>query len=317
MVALMLLLPVTVVPTISASPKNNQAILIQGIEDYLTGKIDKLPAYNEYPGSGAVDINYTEKRHAPMPLPLISDNISISSASLNGITSIPSRSVYDPHWSNTYIMFGGPDVGGPTAWFVDGVVDWCNNIEDNFKEELVMHQYGTDAPGAENCIQLLRSGNTVWFNFYCGAKNPATQYQYSYPSSHTFMLFVKPILIDDNGHYNSVEYCVYDLTSRTASDKIITLPQTQTCVQVDVALEKYYENGEARPGIVNAWKYIYDFHAYNLQGSQMNLRNSEHLFFFYTDNVANAHYEDFYGSTYYYGSLYITRCSPNSYPPHP
>ena len=95
-VALMILLAVTMVPTMASSPNNDQAILIQGIEDYLTGKTDKLPAYNEYPGSGAVDINYIEKRHAPMPLPLRSGNTSISSASLNGLASIPSRSVYDP-----------------------------------------------------------------------------------------------------------------------------------------------------------------------------------------------------------------------------
>lgn len=227
------------------------------------------------------------------------------------ISTTPTR-VYDPHWSNTYIGFGNKD-GGPRAWFVDGVVDWLYNLENNGKEEFVMHQWGDG--DAENCIHMTRYDNTITFTIYSKAfAYPWIDWCY-FPSIHDFMIYVRPVGIDGNGNYNRVEYCVYDLDTNTAYVKTFTLPRAEHIKDVDIALEKYYEDGEPRPGMVNSWKYVRDFHAYDLSGSMLNLPNNEHIFEYYTDNVANYYYRDLYG---YYGNIYITRYDPRySPPPHP
>lgn len=288
---------------INTTDAQKQAI-IKGIQDYLQGKTDTLPAHKE----NNVPIN-----KSPMAAPLGLNEI-LSQINYTTSTNIPVESHHNIDWAIQYAFVGGSPY--PAAWAIDGMVNTYNNLVSDSADEFVMHQNGNVD---ENCIQAFRSGSTV--NFWIWTQFGASGYYpyigaYQYPASDEFYLYVRPHLIDGAGHYDSVEYCIWDLTTNTAT--VITAPfrsgVTGTIKTVDVALEFKYP--PSYPPV--HWHHADQVHAYAVDGSMMNLQQNMHMYQLYTDTVQNAFYADFSGGSNTVGSIWLTRYDPRgSYPPHP
>jgi hypothetical protein len=286
--------------------------IIQGIQDYLEGKTDKLPAHNE----NNLGINVTGPVMVPLGLKEAMALGNSSSGSMAPMISLPDESHLST-WANRYVFCGGSSPYQP-AWTIDGMM-YFNGLVSNSPDEFVMHQNGNLD---ENCIQGIRYGNTVGFRFWTqfGASGyypyyPANWSQpITYPVNDEFFLFVRPHMID-NSHYNSVEYCVWDLDTNQATDLIVPFASGKIgdIHTVDVTLE--YSNPPSYPSV--SWNHADQVHAYIRDGSMMDWSKQGHTYTLYTSSCYMASYVDGIDSNTV-ASIWLTRYSPLSgYPPHP
>jgi hypothetical protein len=99
------------------------------------------------------------------------------------------------------------------------------------------------------------------------------------------------------------------------------LPATQTMDGADIALEKYYQSTEQRPGLVRQWRTITAFHVYDQYKRCVNLADAGFVCEWQTYGVETAYYHDY---KYYNGvrngdgTISMTRYrTGDQYPSHP
>ncbi|WP_048198522.1 hypothetical protein [Methanocella arvoryzae] len=320
--------------------QTEQDAMAKAIEDYVAGRAKTLPNYIEYKDSPYYKINdkeitkivYEEK---PRPTTTTPPNQLASTKTLGIVTdSLPARNpvyVPDDHWSNTYLSYGYKEYSIYSAT-ISGTIPGLTHLQDSSTgpfDELVFHLMGdrTDGKGAENCVQIIRSGNNAIFNFYDANYNdPLTGHvrdHATFPIGDTFSVYVKA-WTSGSRDYNYVEYGVTDLNTGVSLDRIYQLPVTQICGDADIALEKYYQSGESRTATVN-WNTVNNVHVSDVAGNYENMADTFHLFEYVTTGVSNANYTDYslYAIPPYFSvtngtaNVYLTRYSGSTYPSHP
>jgi hypothetical protein len=311
------------------------AAIDNAIDDYLSGKTKVLNIPNTTP--------YIEPANSKPFIPSINEpTIDISNLSINqysGFTAQASPNTInylmryphsDANWSNTYIFFGYDGNSANNISAIDGRVNCLNNMEDAANgpgtyDEYVMHYWGKESNenDVENCIQMIRTGSIVTFNYLV---NSTVYASITRPSGDTFSMYIKPY--QPSGQYfNSVIFYVLDATTMQFNTTVIPSPKTQHMYRADMALEKHYDTTTSPIGSTDSWRWVSSFHVYN--STQFRMDQTKTGFVYTLDypslsnlRIANAYYTDF---NYYIdtsnadSTLYSTRYDPNtqSYPSHP
>jgi hypothetical protein len=192
-------------------------------------------------------------------------------------------------------------------------------------EILVLHQWGKVVNDVlpENDIVIgrnwTRTGYVDFTIFISAYANPWVK-TISCPASHVFNIYIKTVNPKGTS-YNRLEFCVYDVTARKSYTYQYVLPVTQTMDGADMALEKYYADGEQRPGLVQQWRTVTAFHVYDQYQRCVDLSKSGFVCEWLTSGVETAYYHDYKYYGWYRngdGTFYMTRYGTgNNYPSHP
>lgn len=292
--------------------------IIKGIQDYIQGKTDKLPASTTNTNTSVVPADY--------PTPWINATyLDLKFNNTMSTTSYPSVYVQnDPVYQMNRAMVGGsPNYG--TALAIDCFVNGFYSLESSTNDQFVVHQDGdSQYSGAvgESAIQIMRNGDIIKVVFWID-NSPHSPYDpeaYVYPAGDSFYLFIRPHVINGNGNYDSVEFCIFDLTTLQSNSVVWQLNPGVIghANTVDVAEEWKYPN--FNPTV--HWNHVDQMHAYNVDWSMINIQqNGMHIY--QLDNtyngqviVKNQCYVDFYDART--ASVWLTRYDPSNSPPlHP
>jgi hypothetical protein len=192
-------------------------------------------------------------------------------------------------------------------------------------EILVLHLWGKDSSGnwQENDIVIGRNQmNSAYVDFTIFVSAYASPWvkTITLPASHSFTLYIKTVY-PSGAYYKRLEFSVYDIATLRSYTFQYALPATQVMDSADMALEKFYANGERRPGPVLQWRSVTAFRVYDQYKRLVNLVQSGFVTEWVTPGVQTAYYHDY---AYYAGirngagTFYMTRYAVGSpYPLHP
>jgi hypothetical protein len=307
-------------------------LIDHALSDYLAGKADQLlvpggksgnePVYEGHAPPGYVDILPPGRSGQPLY-----GTGSSSILAINPRETLPYTAGISPDYAATYI--GACGVSSRTPYLLASSVyarlspQSVTNLQPG--EILVLHQWGKVVNDAlpENDIVIGRNwtkpGN-VDFTIFISAYSYPWLRTISLPASHTFTIHIKTVN-PKGANYNRLEFCVYDVTTMKSYTYQYTLPATQTMDGADIALEKYYQADEQRPGLVRQWRTITAFHVYDQYKRCVNLANAGFVCEWLTSGVQTAYYHDY---RYYAGvrngdgTFSMTRYGTgDQYPSHP
>ncbi|CAJ38016.1 hypothetical protein [Methanocella arvoryzae] len=329
--ALMLLMALTVVPTVATNTTSDEmvekklkidpAVVDKATHEFLSGKTDKLVI----PGA-IIDTTPAKKPndteiYPELPLPIQQDTNTT-----NGLMSIQSSGLqvnpsYNSNWDIIYMVFG---INSKYVSSCGARVYNLNNLQDanagDF-DEYVMHLYGypVNNQRQENCIQMIRDGNNIRFNIMVDYNFVD---HWDHPSDHTYSLMIKANNAAGSRDFNSITYGILDMNTGDQYYRTFNTPHTQQCDLADMAIEKYYYHdgydNDLPPSV--SWKAASDFYCYDYNNRIINLINGE-INSLTTGGTANAWYYDFYDYLFNTNgkvNLYMTRYNPATpYPAHP
>lgn len=286
-VALMMLLAVTVVPTIAYSPStatgnidnsmttsqnatNNQDAIIQSItHDLAIGKIKAPPV--------AIDCSNETPKYKPTPI--------LATKPTNGTIIVPMDS---SGISAGYQCFGG--VGKPDyAGEITGITSSIPNLLDSVEEYAVFHEWGwvrAQYNENENAIAISRTGSTATFSITIQALGGYKDW-WSRPASHTFYVQLMP-MISSGTAYTQINIFIWDITTNEYFSKAYYLPNIEHIDSVDAALEQptqYAPNSQ--------WFTFYQVQVYNEHSTLINLQNNFYWVEWSFPQMHNVHSESY------------------------
>jgi hypothetical protein len=319
---------------LSSSPQSiatNTDLLATASSNYLSGNAAQLsapgvqpgdtPVYEGHAPAGFVDILPPGKSCQP------ATTGSFSVLAINPRETLPYTSGVSTDYAATYI--GACGVCSMTPSLVASSVyarfspQTLTNLQSG--EILVLHQWGAYVNGflPENDIVIGRNwtktGN-VDFTIYISAYGNPWVKTISLPVTHTFSIYIKTV--NPRGtSYSRLEFCVYDVSTMRSYTYQYALPAAQTMDGADIALEKYYQGTEQRPGTVSQWRTVTAFHVYDQYKRCVDLLQAGFVCEWLTSGVETAYYHDY---KYYVstrngdGTFSMTRYGTGGqYPPHP
>ncbi|OPY26291.1 MAG: hypothetical protein A4E28_02577 [Methanocella sp. PtaU1.Bin125] len=323
---------VTIDDRLSSVVENYGVLAGTAIDNYLSGKADRFTVPGIAPGIGHVFPGHPPAGYAH-PLPSgrpgqwSAAPDSVSTLSITGGETLPYSSGFSDRYAATYIGAGGVSSRTPSvlASSVYARVSSKSLINLQPDEIIALHLWGRPVNGyqPENDIIIGRNWSDaryVDFSIYISARSYPWMKTITCPASHNFYIYIRTV--NPRGtSYSRLEFCVNDLTAMRSYTFQFTLPAAQTMDGADVALEKYYRDGEPRPGLVRQWRTVSAFHVYDQYNRCMDLLRSGYVCEWLTPGVQTAYYHDY---RYYAGvsggdgTFYMTRYRPGStYPPHP
>ncbi len=320
---------------VTVSPQSidqKSALLDNALSDYLSGKTVQLtlpggrsgegPVYDGHAPPGYVDILPPGRSDQPVSM---AGNAGI--LSINPRETLPYTAGISQDYAATYI--GACGVGSRTTSLLASSVyaklspQSVANLQ--FGEILVLHQWGKTVNDVlpENDIVIGRNwtktGN-VDFTIYISAyANPWVK-TISLPATHTFSIYIKTVNPKGTS-YSRLEFCVYDVSAMRSYTCQYALPAAQTMDGADIALEKYYQSTEQRPGLVRQWRTVTAFHVYDQYKRCVDLAQAGFVCEWLTSGVETAYYHDYkyyVGTRNGEGTFSMTRYGTGGqYPPHP
>ena len=307
-------------------------LLDQALSNYLAGKADQLfvpggkpgnePVYEGHAPPGYVDILPPGRSGQPLAR---TDSFSV--LAINPRETLPYTAGISPDYAATYIGACGVSSRTPSLLASSVYARLSPQSVANLQsgEILVLHQWGKVVNNVypENDIVIGRNwtkpGN-VDFTIYISAYSNPWVKTISLPSTHTFTIYIKTVNPKGTG-YNRLEFCVYDVTAMKSYTYQYALPATQTMDGADIALEKYYQSTELRPGLIRQWRTVTAFHVYDQYKRYVDLAKAGFVCEWLTSGVQTAYYHDY---KYYSGvrngdgTFSMTRYGTGGqYPPHP
>jgi hypothetical protein len=283
-------------------------------------------------GAGQVYPGHAPAGYARVLLPGRSGQWTAAAGSV-GVQSItkgetlPYSSGYSTNYAATYIGACGacsrtPSILASSVYARIGSKSLANMQTD---EILALHLWAKAVNGyqPENDIVIGRNwsnANYVDFTFFISAYNYPWLKTITCPANHEFSIYIRTV--NPKGTtYNRLEFSVYDITAGKTYTYQYVLPSTQTMDGADIALEKFYQDDEARPGPVLQWRTVSAFHVYDQYKRCVNLLQSGFVCEWLTPGVQTAYYHDYKsysGVRNGDGTFYMTRSVAGStYPPHP
>ena len=241
--------------------------------------------------------------------------------------TLPYSSGYSDNYAATYIGACGASSRTPSILASSVYARISSRSLANLQtdEILALHLWSKAVNGyqPENDIVIGRNwsnANYVDFTIFISANSYPWMKTISCPASHEFSIYIRTV--NPRGtSYNRLEFSVYDITARKYYTYQYVLPATQTMDGADIALEKFYQDDEARPGQVLQWRTISAFHVYDQYRRCVNLLQSGFVCEWLTPGVQTAYYHDYKsyaGVRNGDGTFYMTRSGTGSaYPPHP
>jgi hypothetical protein len=303
-----------------------------GLSDYLSGNAARLSVPAGNPGDGPVYEGHAPQGYVDILPPGRSGQPLYGTGSsgvlaINPGETLPYAAGISPDYAATYIGACGVSSRTPSLRASSVYAKLSPQSVANLQpgEILVLHQWGKVVNDVlpENDIVIGRNwtkpGN-VDFTIYISAFGNPWMKTISLPSTHTFTIYIKTV--NPRGtSYNRLEFSVYDVTARKTYTYQYTLPATQTMDGADIALEKYYQSTEQRPGLVRQWRTVTAFHVYDQYKRCVNLADSGFVLEWLTPGVETAYYHDY---RYYAGvrngdgTFSMTRYGTgDQYPSHP
>lgn len=308
------------------------AIVEGAIGNYLSGKADKLTVPGGAPGDGQVYAGHPPAGYVHLLPPgrsgkWSSATGSVGIQSVTGGETLPYSSGYSSNYAATYIGACGASSRTPyllasSVYARIGSKSLANLQSD---EIIALHLWSRAVNGyqPENDIVIGRNwsnANYVDFTIFISAYTYPWMKTITCPASHEFSVYIKTV--NPRGtSYSRLEFCVYDITAMKYYRYHYVLPSAQTMDGADVAVEKYYRDGEARPGLAGQWRTAYAFHVYDQYKRCVDLYRSGYVCEWLTSGVQTAYYHDYRyyaGARNGDGTFYMTRSGAGStYPPHP
>jgi hypothetical protein len=307
-------------------------LLNNALSDYLSGNSALLSVPGGKTGDGPVYEGHAPVGYVDILPPGRSGDLATGTDSfgvlaINPRETLPYSSGISPDYAATYIGACGVSSRTPTllASSVYAKLSPQSVANLQYGEIMVLHQWGKVAGDVlpENDIVIGRNwtkpGN-VDFTIYISAYGNPWVKTISLPSTHTFTIYIKTV--NPRGtSYNRLEFCVYDVTAMRSYTYQYALPATQIMDGADIALEKFYQGTEQRPGLVGQWRTITALHVYDQYKRCVNLANAGFVCEWLTPGVETAYYHDY---RYYAGvrngdgTISMTRYETgDQYPAHP
>lgn len=307
-------------------------LLDNALDNYLSGKSDRLLMPGGKPGDGSVYEGHAPPGYICILPPVGSgeqavDTGGFSLMSVNPRETLPYTAGFSDNYAATYIGACGVSSRTPAVLASSVYARLSPQTFTNLQsgEILVLHQWGKVANGVlpENDIVIGRNWSKpgyVDFTIYISAYGNPWVKTITCPASHVYSIYIKTVN-PAGTRYNRLEFGVYDASSLKSYVYQFALPASQTMDGADMALEKYYYDGEQRPGLVRQWRTITAFHVYDQYRRYVDLAKSGFVCEWLTYGVETAYYHDykFYaGVSNGYGTFYMTRYpTGSSYPRHP
>lgn len=320
---------VTVSPQIIGQ---KSVLLDNALSDYLSGKTIQLTLSGGRPGDGPVFDGHAPPGYVDI-LPPGRSNQPVVMTSSPGILSINPRETlpYTAGMSQDYAAtyIGACGVCSRTTSLLASSVyaklspQSLANLQ--LGEILVLHQWGKNVNDVqpENDIVIGRNWTKtgyVDFTIYISAYGNPWVKTISLPATHSFSIYIKTVNPKGTS-YSRLEFCVYDVSTMRSYTYQYALPAAQTMDGADIALEKYYQSTEQRPGLVRQWRTVTAFHVYDQYKRCVDLLQAGFVCEWLTSGVETAYYHDY---KYYAGirngdgTFSMTRyATGGQYPPHP
>ncbi len=252
---------------------------------------------------------------------------SVGIQSITRGETLPYISGYSDNYAATYIGACGVSSRTPSvlASSVYARISSKSLANMQYDEILALHLWSKAVNGyqPENDIVIGRNwsnANYVDFTIFISAYSYPWLKTISCPASHEFSIYIRTVN-PRGSNFNRLEFSVYDMTARKYYTYQYVLPATQTMDGADIALEKFYQDDEARPGLVRQWRTASAFHVYDQYNRCVNLLQSGFVSEWLTSGVQTAYYHDYKsyaGVRNGDGTFYMTRVGAGSaYPPHP
>jgi hypothetical protein len=315
-----------------SSINKNSALVEGAIENYLSGKTDKLTIPGVSQDNGQVYAGHAPAGYTHILPPGRSGKwaSATGSAGIQSITpreTLPYSSGFSSNYAATYIGACGASSRTPAILASSVYARISSKSLANLQtdEIVAMHMWSKAVNGyqPENDIVIGRNwsnANYVDFTIFISAYSYPWLKTITCPASHEFSIYIKTVY-PRGAYYNRLEFSVYDITAQKSYTYQYALPATQTMDGADVALEKFYQDGEARPGLTRQWRTASAFHIYDQYKRCVNLLQSGFVCEWLTSGVQTAYYHDY---KYYAGvrngdgTFYMTRFGAGStYPLHP
>jgi hypothetical protein len=319
--------------TVSPQTLDQKSVFVDNaLSDYLSGKTVQLTlpgvrsgdtlVFDGHVPPGFVDILPPGRSDQPVAL---AGNAGI--LSVNPRETLPYTAGFSQDYAATYIGACGV-LSRTTSLLASSVYAKLSpqslaNLQ--LGEILVLHLWGKNVNDIqpENDIVIGRNwtkSGYVDFTIYISAYGNPWVKTISLPATHTFTIYIKTVN-PKGSSYSRLEFCVYDVSTMRSYTYQYALPAAQTMDGADIALEKYYQSTEQRPGLVNKWRTITAFHVYDQYKRCVDLLQTGFVCEWLTSGVETAYYHDYkyyIGARNGEGTFSMTRYrTGGQYPPHP